>query len=511
MIFLNLNKNKMFSDQINDILIEYTENSSTLNSNLAQQHKILLMKDYGGLQFDIRWKYLQIQSAILNSLTDEDLIIYNIFRTGLKNIVIRSNHPIYGYLSQENIQQENINRQDVNITEKLRSVHITFVSCSPKEVTPYMCMFGQIENDEFCCQRQIAITKNFPALKLEKLSLYPWQKEILCPVYLTTELVEIKQMDQLCYLDVNKCLRKNEKYELDRNCLQKLRLAKYRNATRQVKATNIVIYRHLINKINNILSFYDTMAPGIHGFLVTTTSIILHQALIKDKSLVECLFTAAYHGAGRNRRKGDNNYDQDSANMVLMDEFFPADMRQKMSRRILGLLKDDIYYCYKGADYLNYVSSYYPQSNPLNQMKTTFSISILINDEYVNHQPTLRMELEFLHTIYDLLQNPNFGTEIETIRAIYSDPVKDDIFGFDLLHLYPHLNNTAIQDLGLDIIVLLEFFHQYKYFKDINRIFDDLYTILQAFIPILPIHLRYLAPIFIPFQVHNLWSLNLNF
>ena len=44
-------------------------------------------------------------------------------------------------------------------------MNITFVSCTTKNTLPYLCQFGQIVDDTFCCLSKIMVTGRFPSLK----------------------------------------------------------------------------------------------------------------------------------------------------------------------------------------------------------------------------------------------------------------------------------------------------------------------------------------------------------
>ena len=98
----------MFSSEIIDVIMDYTEDSCPLNLQLAAQHKITIDTSYIGLSLSIRWKFLQIQSAILNSHIQDTNNIYNIFRPDLDNLfLIRPNFGIMD-ISQEKYQDTEI-------------------------------------------------------------------------------------------------------------------------------------------------------------------------------------------------------------------------------------------------------------------------------------------------------------------------------------------------------------------------------------------------------------------
>ena len=243
----------------------------------------------------------------------------------------------------------------------------------------------------------------------------------------------------------------------------------------------------------------DSSHNGIHGFLVITTSLILQQALAPTQDYTECMLTSAYHDVARLGRDGPDIYEMGSAEIVMADTTLLPAVKKRIADRIVGLLLDTIFYCYKGADSLNYPSAYNPAFNPINLI--TVTPNIFTSDVYMSefNAPSLRQELELVRLVCQTIsQTDTFEETINELSSVYNELEEtDDTFGFDLAQLFPHLTAESIQDLGLDIIQIIKFFHLNKYFRQPTRIFDDLYTILQSILPILPLHLRYLAPIFL--------------
>jgi hypothetical protein len=311
-------------------------------------------------------------------------------------------------------------------------------------------------------------------------------------------------------------------YSIDDDCIKSQNKRRYDAKTLYYNYSNIYIPRDIIDIINKALSYYTlgkTYHNAIHGALVISTSMIIFSTLKNVfnnvNELVETMLTSAFHDAGRKGRDGVDIYEQKSGEIAKYH--ISGEMGENIALRILegqNTLKDDVYYAYKGADSLNYPTTYNKNYNPLSK----YSKKIICKDnileeipEIANYQKNLIIEVVFLKKIYELITgNIKIEEWIDIYEGVYDKEEEESALDLRLLFQYVksyrRVTIKEVQYIGSDILSLCKYFQNNKYLTNNDRVFDDFWCILFCFLHFLPLHYRHLSYIQIPFRHPNLYQ-----
>lgn len=535
----------------------YTSNSSIINNNSVQMGLFFKKGDFN-LDSKYRLDILKLQSVILNApICDKDVVLHNFFSENLSVPLIVDRCSVKFIPIEESKTSDSI-------------LNIIFTSTTIDEsVLKYMDLFLSINKDHVCCYREIIIPSGIPMIYVGNISSYPWQKEVILPIGLSTiKTAELSGQINLYKNAMGKVtITKNPGLIDIKNMPDSTtwKPEQYNVNKIETNANNVFIDRIYIDHLNTILSDYTlnySHHNAIHACIVISTSIILLNNIINNPTknqILEVIYTSLYHDVGRKGVDGPDFYEELSRQLVLDDDIlldlFNVDFRDRISRRIVEKLTDDIYYAYKGADSLDFPSCYKDIYNPIYKKYAGKKCLDSIISE--NEEKSLYNEINFLRSVIRCIVNKDIGfyfDDYENAQFEYEDRIinveeyntfaflyKTKEYDMDLLAKSSALESDYIGDDPLNFIEIFnvrknlmiatnpetynaseyitEFlgaiegikeicseFINLKYLTDVNRIFDDYWQILSSIMPFMYIHFTSIFSLFIPFRPTDLFE-----
>jgi hypothetical protein len=391
------------SDMAKCYVYEYTKDSIHFSIDLAGAYGISTTENYQiGLLTGQMWEKIGLLISILyNAPLRSDLELYSFYKEGYNDFSLSLPEPILTPIKRE-----------MEMAGNISTVPVIFTSTTTeKDVFQYFSSF----HDETCCHRIIRIEYPFPILKVNELSSYPYQNEVILPPFIILKsnskstntvieeysIEELQKCSQLIKGGQSYC-GPSIPYEtriLNHECLSKYKHRPANLDTAGITISTIPMERSIVMYINTILNDYyflferenpDVVNPRppclhhhgiIHICNTIAISMVLFLSLVQKENtgsrddvineLRITILSSLFHDTGRKGRAGPDQWEAESADIAkkhLLEVIERPDIIDIISLNISTKVDVDrfSYYAYKGADSIeiNRLRSYDQIYNP---------------------------------------------------------------------------------------------------------------------------------------------------